>query len=190
VCYAAKHAQLSELERLCRAGELTLLYGDESHVCSEGYVPYGWQFPGETVFVAAQKGFRLNCWGLFGRDNQCHWATSTSNITAAFVIEQLDRLSLQVSQPTVVVLDNASIHTATSVLQCRAVWEERDLYLFFLPAYSPHLNIAETVWRHLKGGWLRPEDYAQPDDLAYATNRCLANFGKQLRIDFSPFNEN
>ena len=60
------------------------------------------------------------------------------------------------------------------------------LYLFFLPPYSPHLNIAETVWRHLKGGWLRPTDYARPDDLAYATNRCLANFGKALTITFSP----
>ncbi|WP_345060050.1 transposase, partial [Hymenobacter glaciei] len=104
--YAAQHERLGELERLCRAGELTLLYGDESHVCSEGYVPYGWQFPGETVFVAAQKGFRLNCWGLFGRDNQCHWATTTTTIAAAFVVEQLDRLSLLTKGPTVVVLDN------------------------------------------------------------------------------------
>jgi transposase len=76
-----------------------------------------------------------------------------------------------VPRPTVIVLDNASIHTAASVQLRRAVWETRDLYLFFLPPYSPHLNIAETVWRQLKGGWLCPEDYAQPDDLAYATNR-------------------
>ena len=188
--YAAQRDQLGELERLSRAGQLTLLYGDESHVCSEGYVPYGWQFPGENVFVAAHKGFRLNCWGLFGRDNQCHWATTTGSITAAFVVEQLDRLSWQIAGPTVVVLDNASIHTAALVQQQRAVWETRDLYLFFLPPYSPHLNSAETVWRHLKGGWLRPEDYAQHDDLADATNRCLANFGKELRIQFSPFNAN
>jgi transposase len=190
VRYAARHERLGELERLCRAGQLTLRYGDESHVCSEGYVPYGWQFPGEDVFIAAQKGFRLNCWGLFGRDNQCYWATTTASITAAFVVEQLDRLSLQVPGPPVIVLDNASIHTAASVQHRRAMWETRDLYLFFLPPYSPHLNLAETVWRHLKGGWLCPEDYAQPDDLAYATNRCLANFGQKLRIRFSPFSEN
>ena len=51
--YAARHERLGELERLCRAGQLTLLSGDESPVCSEGYVPYGWQFPGEDVFIAA-----------------------------------------------------------------------------------------------------------------------------------------
>ncbi|MGI4871901.1 MAG: transposase [Janthinobacterium lividum] len=142
------------------------------------------------MFVPAQKGFRLNCWGLFRRDNCCHWATTSQNITAAFVREKLDALSWQLSGPTVIVLDTASIHTAGSIQQCRALWEQRGLYLFFLPPYSPHLNIAETVWRHLKGGWLRPADYARADDLAYATNRCLANFGKALTIAFSPFKSN
>ena len=190
MCYAATYEQLGELEALSQPGHRTLLYGDESHVCSAGYVPYGWQFPGENVFIAAEKGFRLNCWGLFGRDNQCQWATTTAPITAAFVVEQLDAFSWHTRGPTVLVLDNASIHTAAIVQQRRAGWEQRDLYLFFLPPYSPHLNLAETVWRHLKGGWLRPEDYAQHDDLAYATNRCRAAFGKELRIHFSPFSAN
>ena len=140
--------------------------------------------------IAAEKGFRLNCWGLFGRDNQCQWATTTAPITAAFVVEQLDAFSWHTRGPTVLVFDKASIHLAAIGPQRRAGWEQRDLYLFFLPPYSPHLNLAETVWRHLKGGWLRPEEYAQHDDLAYATNRCLAAFGKELRIHFSPFSAN
>ena len=90
--------------------------------------------------MAAHKGFRLNCWGLFGHDNQCRWATTTGSITAAFVVEQLDHLPWQLAGPTVVVLDNASIHTAALVQQQRAVWETRDLYLFFLPPYSPLLK--------------------------------------------------
>ncbi len=188
--YAHGVERLRELEDQARAGELTLFYGDESHVCQQGYVPYGWQFPGEDVFIPAKKGFRLNCWGLFSRDNRCHWATSRQNITAAFVAAELETLSLQLTGPTVIVLDNASIHTAGLIQRCRATWAERDLHLFFLPPYSPHLNIAETVWRHLKGGWLQASDYAQADDLAYATNRCLANFGKALTITFSNFNLN
>jgi hypothetical protein len=169
---------------------LRLLYGDESHVCSEGYVPYGWQFPDEEVFITAQKGIRLNCWGLIGRDNECYWQTTTRNINARFVWEALDAFSFCVRLPTVVVLDNASVHTATLIQQSRAIWEQRGLYLFFLPPYSPHLNIAETLWRHLKGGWLGPTDYLQDDDLAYGVNRCLANVGKSLKINFSPFNTN
>ena len=56
--------------------------------------------------------------------------------------------------------------------------------------HSPHLNIAETMWRHLKRGWLRADDYTDDDSLAYALNRCLANIGVNLKINFSPFNAN
>ncbi len=188
--YAHGVERLSQLEALAEAGELTLFYGDESHVCQQGYVPDGWQFPGEDVFVPAQKGFRLNCWGLFRRDNRCHWATTSQNITAAFVRDRLEELARQLTGLMVIVLDNAGIHTATLIQQCRQRWAQRDLHLFFLPPYSPHLNIAETVWRHLKGGWLQPADYAQADNLAYATNRCLANCGKALTIKFSSFKSN
>lgn len=181
---------MAQLDALSEQGLLRLFYGDESHVCSEGYVPYGWQFPDEEVFMSAQKGFRANCWGLISRDNDCHWATTCGFINAAFVAEKPDALSFTILVPAVVVLDNAKVHTARSIQQSRASWAQRGLSLFFLPPYSPHLNIAGTLWRHLKGGWLVPEDYRQDDDLAYALNRCLSNVGKSLKIQFSQFNAN
>lgn len=181
---------MAQLEELSQDGLIDLFYSDESHVCSEGYVPYGWQFPDEEVFIAAQKGFRITCWAMISRQNGCHYATTTRNITAEFVAQELDARSLAISWPTVIVLDNASVHTAGLIRQRRLIWEARGLYLFWLPTYSPHLNIAETLWRHLKGGWLRPEDYGQADDLAYAVNRCLANVGTHLKIKFSNFNAN
>ncbi|MFB9292499.1 transposase [Persicitalea jodogahamensis] len=70
------------------------------------------------------------------------------------------------------------------------LWQKRGLYLFYLPTYSPQLNIAETMWRHLKGGWLRPEDYSDDETLAYSVNRCMANVGQYLKISFSPFYTN
>ncbi|KAA6326056.1 hypothetical protein EZS27_024792, partial [termite gut metagenome] len=69
-------------------------------------------------------------------------------------------------------------------------WQERGLFLFFLPPYSPHLNIAETIWRKLKKEWLDPEDHFDKDSLFYAVNRCLANLGTNLNIKYSKFNEN
>lgn len=181
---------MAELECLSRQGLLDLFYGDESQVCSEGYVPYGWQFADEKVFISAQKGFKVNCWALINRQNAFHWATTGQSITAKFVCEQLDALSFKLDRPTVVVLDNARVHTAGLIQQMRRIWQDRGLYLFFLPPYSPHLNLAETVWRHLKGGWLRPEDYSTADHLGYALNRCLANVGLGLKIKFSEFNAN
>ena len=43
--YAYKAEKLQELEHLYAKGEINLFYDDESHVCTKGYVPYGWQFP-------------------------------------------------------------------------------------------------------------------------------------------------
>jgi len=37
---------------------------------------------------------------------------------------------------------------------------------------------------------LRPEDYFENDKIAYAANRCLANVGINLTINFSKFNIN
>ena len=110
--YEHEKEMLAQLEALSEQGLLRVFYGDESHVCSQGYVPYGWQFPDEEVFVAAQKGSRVNCRALISRDNECHWATTCGTINAAFVGEKLDALSLTILVPTVVVLDNASVHTA------------------------------------------------------------------------------
>jgi transposase len=54
-----------------------------------------------------------------------------------------------------------------------------------LPPYSPHLNIAETLWRILKGKWIRPLDYVSTGSLFYTTNRALAAVGKGLFINYS-----
>lgn len=178
------------MEGLSEQGLIKLFYADESHVCSQGYVPYGWQFAGEQVFVSSQKGYRLNIFGLISRGNECIWSATTESITAEFMLEKLDMLSLSIHQPTYIVLDNASVHRAKIIEETINIWQSRGLYLFFLPPYSPHLNIAQTMWRHLKGGWLRAEDYLHDQSLAYALNRCMANIGHRLMINFSPFNAN
>ena len=84
---------------------------------------------------------------------------------------------------TFVVLDNATVHRNHKVKALRPIWEKRGLFLFYLPPYSPHLNIAETLWRILKGKWIRVQDYASTDTLFYAANRILAAVGEDLFIN-------
>ena len=167
---------------------MDVFYGDESRVCSAGYVPYGWQFPGEKVFVPVENGYKINIWGLISRNNQTHWATTEQNIDAKFVFAQLEDLSFRLRKPTVVVLDNASMHTAQLIKNQLSFWEKRGLYIFYLPTYSPHLNIAETLWRKIKKEQLDPDDYLTKDSLLYAVNRCMAQVGNLWRINFSDFN--
>jgi transposase len=102
-------------------------------------------------------------------------------------MEQLDKLSWQLTKPTVVVLDNARIHTANKVRQRLKHWHQRGLYLFYLPPYSPHLNLAERLWKELKARWLRPPDYQTSASLFYAVWLALAPVGRELFIPFSEF---
>jgi transposase len=85
------------------------------------------------------------------------------------------------------VLDNAKVHTASKVKACLKGWQQRGLYLFYLPPYSPHLNITERLWKELKARWLSPKDYLTTNTLFYAVTLALAAVGKDLCIHFSTF---
>ncbi|GHS95827.1 hypothetical protein FACS1894207_5000 [Bacteroidia bacterium] len=188
--YDYKAEQLKELETMSEAGQIELFYGDESHVCSEGYVPYGWQFPGEDVCILSEKAHKINCFGFINRQSKCYWKTTEQNIDAQFILEFMENFSFQIHKETFIVLDNARLHKSKIIQERIPYWQKRGLFLFFLPPYSPHLNIAETIWRKLKKEWLNPEDYLDKDSLFYAVNRCLANLGTNLNIKYAKFNEN
>ncbi|WP_338045584.1 transposase [Paraprevotella xylaniphila] len=42
-------------------------------------------------------------------------------------------------------------HRNKKIKELHPIWEKRGLFLFYLPPYSPQLNISETLWRILKG---------------------------------------
>lgn len=178
---------LAELERLSELGLIDLYYGDESRVCLEPCVPYGWQFRDESAFMPAARGAGLNCFALLSRACQLLFETTRRRITGEFIMEQLERLSFSIQKVTVVVLDNARVHTSEKVQERRQFWQARGLFIFYLPPYSPHLNIAETLWRRLKYEWLEAEDYATTDGLFYQVRQALAAVGKGLKIRFSEF---
>ena len=149
-------------------------------------VPYAWQFADEQVVMPSEPGGGVNCFALVSRGNDCQAYLTQGPITAAWISERLDAFSLALRRLTVVVLDNARVHTKAAKERA-AVWQERGLFVWFLPTYSPHLNIAEVLWRKLKYEWLRPEDYADIETLRYAAWKALHAVGKSLNIAFSPF---
>lgn len=180
-----KRYQLQELANLWSAGAINLFFGDESHVCTSGYVPYGWQFDDEDVYVPSNNKERLNIFGMVSPDCKYEGFDSTDSITGQKLAEWLDDYSKTIDKVTFVVLDNASIHRKGEVAKRRDEWKERGLYIFYLPTYSPHLNIAETVWRFLKGMWLKPHHYCSKSKLHEATREILDAIGKEYVINFS-----
>lgn len=177
---------MERLERLSERSEIDLFYGDESHVSLQPCVPYGWQFRDEKVFMPSTSGRAVNCFALLARDNRCFFRTTEQSVDAATVGDYLDQFSQHLRRPTVVVLDNAPVHQR-EVKKRRAAWEAKGLYVFFLPIYSPQLNIAEILWKKLKYEWLQPGDYANKSLLCYRVWQTLSAVGRELNIAFKPF---
>lgn len=178
---------LSLLEEQDRLGHIDLFYADEVKFAEAGYVPYGWQFSDEDLAIEATRGKSINCFGFLKRNNEFFCKITQDNINTEFVVGVLDQLSFRITKPTVVVLDNARIHTAKKLKEVLPIWQERGLFIFYLPPYSPHLNIIERLWKEIKQGWIKPQDYLTADTLFYAVNRICANIGKELFIKFSQY---
>ena len=182
--YAFKREYLSHLERLSEQGRIDLFFGDESRVSLQPCVPYAWQFKDERAGMPSTQGGGVNCFALLARDSRCQAEITEQSITAEWISERLDRFSLSIRRLTVVVLDNARVHKKAVRERC-AVWQERGLFVWFLPTYSPHLNIAEVLWRKLKYEWLQAGDYSDKDTLHHAVWQALAAVGKSLKIQFA-----
>lgn len=183
--YEYKREKLQNLVTQYKNGLIDLYFGDESHTCTQGYVPYGWQFPWEEICIPSQKGKRLNIFGIIDYESNYNGFTTTQPITSMEIVDYLDRFSHKIKKNTFLVLDNANIHRSKLMMEFRTIWEKRGLFIFFLPPYSPQLNIAETVWRLLKGKWLQPSCYESEDTLFYAVDRALAALGSTSKINFN-----
>lgn len=186
--YRLKREGLAVLERLSESGYIELLYGDASHINEQPNVPYGWQFGDEKVFMPSDKGVGVNLFGFISRTNRLIFEMTNERITGEFVIGQIEKLLDTIKKPTVIVLDNASAHRNKKMRERIPYWAERGLYIFYLPVYSPHLNIAETLWRKLKYEWLSAADYLDWENLKYQVRLGLSNVGSSLKINFSEFN--
>jgi hypothetical protein len=99
---------------------------DEIHIRTEGYVPYGWQLPGEEVCIPSQRTARHNIFGMIDRKNHYEGFTTTESITAEKVVSFLDAFSFRVRKDTFVVLDNATIHRNHKIRELLPVREKRD----------------------------------------------------------------
>ena len=144
-----------------------------------------WQFPDEEIRITPQRSKRLNVFGFLSRGCEARTWNSTTAITAQFVVAAIEQwVSEKLAKPRVLVLDNARIHRSRLMQEKLAEWEAKNLYVFFLPAYSPHLNLIETLWRKIKYEWLKAEDYASFEKLAEAVKKILSQIGNEYKIKF------
>ncbi len=164
--YENKKQILKALKKLSDQGFLDLRYLDESGFCLTPYVPYAWQDKSEVSGFKTNKSNRLNVIGLLNRNNELESYVFETKITSEILIKFLDSYVQKIDKLTVVVIDNASIHRSKAIGKKIAEWRQKKLEIFWLPTYSPQLNLIETLWRFMKYEWIEKEAYSRKEKLS------------------------
>lgn len=148
-------------------------------------IPYGWQPIGEQLTIRSSKDRVTNLFGLLTRKGKLKVYSTSQSINSDFIIECIDEVATTISKETVLVMDNAPWHKSQKVLDKQKEWNEKNLYLFFLPIYSPHLNLIETLWRKIKYEWLKAKDYESAKKLREAIFNIIRKYDDDFCINFS-----
>lgn len=165
--------------------EIDLRFGDETGFSLLPNIPYGWLPKGCQTGIPAAKKRVLNVFALMSLDQQLSSYPTKGRIDSEYIINCLEDFVQNMKKTTVVVLDQASWHTSQLVKNQLQRWQQKGLYIFLLPTYSPHLNAIEILWRFIKYQWLQPQDYQNPQTLQKAIYNILTSFGNRYSINFS-----
>lgn len=167
------------------AGRLEVYYFDESGFSLQSQVPYAYQPIGETLKIPSSQSKRLNIVGCFNTRNQLHAFSFECPIDADIVVACLDEFSQHLIKDTVLILDNSSIHRNEKVEASLEKWKAQGLWLYYLPKYSPELNLIEMLWRFIKCHWLPLSAYRSFQHLVKEVEQVLKNVGTIYQINFT-----
>ena len=91
-------------------GKLDLYYFDEAGFALNPSVPYAWQPSRDTIEIPASKDGRINVLGFMNRQNDLHPYLFDQSVHTGVVIGCFDDFCQTLTNQTVVVVDNASVH--------------------------------------------------------------------------------
>jgi len=165
-------------------GEIDLYFGDESGFSLTPNVPYGWQEINQPIRIKTERSKRINTFGLMTRGNDLEAYSYYGSATGELIIAFIDDFAKKIVEKTTIVLDNATVHHSTSFHEKINEWKALNIDIFYLPTYSPHLNIIETLWRKIKYEWLKPKDYENLETLEAAIDNVIIHFGAKFKINF------
>ena len=181
--HATKDIEYFEQEQ--HSGRLDVYYVDESGFSLQSQVPYAYQPIGETLKIPSSPSPRLNILGFFNTRNHLDAFSFECHIDADIVVTCIDEFSHHLVKDTVLILDNSPIHRSKKVEEHVETWEARGLFLYYLPTYSPELNMIEILWRFIKYHWLPFSAYLSFKNLVKEVKEVLKNVGTIYQINFT-----
>ena len=131
--------------------------------------------------------------GFMNRDNDLFYYPVCGSVTGDEVIRAFEDFAEQMQDPkystndryTLVVVDNASIHTCQKFREKLDDWMiDKKLIVCYLPTYSPELNIIEILWDKVKYEWLNILEVMSFDEFQKELKRVFDMVGKEYMISF------
>lgn len=178
--------ELDELKvELVETGEHDLYYFDEAGFSLTPSVPYGWQVIGERIELPSSRSPQINVLGFMRHDGEhLDPYVIEGTVDSSVVIACIDNFCRKLARPTTLVIDNAPIHGSAAFAAMIPKWEAKNLFLWFLPPYSPELNLIEILWKQIKYRWMPLNAYDSFQQLNESIDSILGNFGTQFKICF------
>lgn len=167
---------------------IDLYFFDESGFSMRSNLPYGWGKQGVTHEQPANgHNKRLNVLGFLNLCGGFYGSYEKSRVTSDTVIEAFDEFIKNKSsnKTCFVVLDNAKTHKSKAFKKAQERWKEQGVLLYFIPPYSPELNLIEILWRHIKYHWLDLSAYKDFDKLCEKVKEILDAYGEKYQITFA-----
>ncbi|MEA3095962.1 IS630 family transposase [Caballeronia mineralivorans] len=178
---------LAKLQQAARDGACRLVYFDEAGFSASPPVQRGWSPVGEPHRVVPQPHCRRSVLGAFDYGaNLLRHELSKATIKRPAVVQFLDQIAQEgdPARMTVVVLDNAKIHHYIEQETLDRWFIEHRMVLFYLPAYSPELNLIEIVWKHAKYHWRRFVTWTR-ETIEAEIAKLLGSYGSEFEIGFT-----
>lgn len=169
---------------LDRMDYIDLYFGDGAHFSLIPNLPYAWQHKDNPILLPSKRSQSLSVLGLMNLECKLFFKMIESSVKSADIISLLDEFVLTITKRTVVILDNAPIHHSKAFQQKIKFWESMDLFIYFLPPYSPELNKIEILWRFIKYKWLPFDAFLNFKNLKERLNNVLANLQTKYVINF------
>jgi len=182
--FELKQQQIESLKELEDSGYIDLYFGDESHFGLTPNVPYAWQTKENPILLPAAKGKFLNVVGLMNRKNDLFFEVNETTYNTDKFICFMEKFVEQIVKQTVVILDNSPIHKSKKFMAKIKEWKEKDVLIYFLPPYSPELNLIEILWKRIKYQWLPFDAYLCFQNLKERLSYVLNNFSIKYDIIF------
>lgn len=175
---------INQLVTLYKANEIGLSYFDCSGFSLTPSVPYAWQNKNECIEIPSAKSTSFNVLGFMDRKCNLDSYVFTGSITSDVVISCFDEFSYKIDKPTVVLVDNAPVHTSGKFDRKTVEWCKRGLIVVPISRYSPELNIIEILWRKIKYEWMPFSAYDTLESLYAALCDILSQVGTKFTINF------